>query len=161
MPDTDNPSLEFGFLIYDVTRLLRNRVMDSLGDIGMTEAQWRAIAHLSRMEGCRQADLAQALQIRPITLARVIDRLEAASLVQRRQHSDDRRAFSLYLTARAKPILKILDGLRVDLHEQALQNVSPGDREKLMAILETIQQNLSSGRDSQASPQRSKNRRDR
>lgn len=136
-------STDFGFLIYDVGRLMRSQFMEQLLSFGLTEAHWRAIGHLSRMEGCRQADLAQALQIRPITLARVIDKLEASGLVCRHQNSGDRRAVSLYLTEKSRPLLDTIDTIRERLQKKALQGINPGETEKLMAMLVNVQKNLS------------------
>jgi len=139
-PPTAAPTL--GFLIYDIGRLLRASMMKRLGDLGLTEAQWRAIAHLTRMEGCRQTDLAQALQVRPITLARVIDKLETAGMVERRQHPDDRRAVSLYLTADSAPLVSTLRGLSAVLQEHAMQGMEAGDRQRLYAMLLAMRDNL-------------------
>lgn len=137
---TATPTL--GFLIYDIGRLLRASMMKRLGDLGLTEAQWRAIAHLTRMEGCRQTDLAQALQVRPITLARVIDKLEQARLVERRQHPHDRRAVSLYLTEDAGPLVATLRELSTVLHEHATQGMDAGERQRLYALLLAMRDNL-------------------
>jgi MarR family transcriptional regulator, transcriptional regulator for hemolysin len=142
--NSPDPYSDLGFLIYDIARLMRSRAKDKLGQLDMTEAQWRAIAHLSRMEGCRQADLAQALEIRPITLARVIDKLEAANLVSRQPNAEDRRAFCLYLTEEAKPLVATLEQLREELRELALDSVEPRHRADLMAALAVIRENLSS-----------------
>jgi len=139
-PPTTAPTL--GFLIYDIGRLLRAAMMKRLGDLGLTEAQWRAIAHLTRMQGCRQTDLARALQVRPITLARVIDRLEMAGLVERRQHPDDRRAVSLYLAAGSAPLVSTLRKLSTVLQEHAMQGMEAGDRQRLYAMLLAMRDNL-------------------
>lgn len=132
-----------GFLIYDISRLMRGSIMERLGDLGLTEAQWRAVAHLTRMEGCRQTDLAQSLEIRPITLGRVVDRLEASGFVERRQHPTDRRAVTLHLTPEAGPLVKRLRELGQELREHALQGIDAEDREKLGRMLVRMRDNLS------------------
>ena len=77
-----------------------------LQSLGLTQAQWRAIVHLSRSEGMTQATLAESLEIQPITLTRLIDRMESAGWVERRTHPLDRRAVQLYLTPQSQPILE-------------------------------------------------------
>lgn len=143
---------EFGFLIYDIGRLMRSEVMERLSGLGMTEAQWRAVAHLSRMEGCRQVDLAQALQVRAITLARVIDRLEAAGYVKRVKHQQDRRAVTLHLTNAARPVVAKLRSLGGMIQDEALADFSASERKKLTEMLETIRGRLASGRPAQDFP---------
>ena len=132
-----------GFLIYDISRLMRRSIMERLGDLGLTEAQWRAIAHLARMEGCRQTDLAQSLEIRPITLGRVVDRLEASGFVERRQHPTDRRAVTLHLTPSAGPLVNRLRELGQELREYALQGIDVADRQHLNRTLVRMRDNLS------------------
>jgi len=132
-----------GFLIYDISRLMRSSIMERLGDLGLTEAQWRAIAHLARMEGCRQTDLAQSLEIRPITLGRVVDRLEASGFVERRQHPTDRRAVTLHLTPSAGPLVNRLRELGQELREYALQGIDVADRQHLNRMLVRMRDNLS------------------
>lgn len=131
-----------GFLIYDIGRLMRSAMADNLGDLGLTEAQWRAVAHLTRMQGCRLTDLAQALQIRPITLGRVIDRLEQSGFVERRQHPTDRRAVTLHLTRRSGPLVRQLRTLGAELYETALRGIPAAERERLLALLIAMRDNL-------------------
>jgi MarR family transcriptional regulator, transcriptional regulator for hemolysin len=137
---------QLGFLIYDIGRLLRASWIEHAQDLEMTEAQWRTIAHLTRMEGCRQTDLAQTLQIRPITLARVIDKLESAGLVQRKRHETDRRAFTLHLTREAAPFIATLSKRGDTLNKRAVRDVSPAQMEQLLKLLERIRGNLADGR---------------
>jgi membrane fusion protein (multidrug efflux system) len=94
-----------GFLIHDLARLLRRTFDRRLQDLGLTQVQWRAIAHLSRSEGMTQSALADSLEVQPITLARLVDRMELAGWIERRSHPLDRRATQLYLTDKCQPIL--------------------------------------------------------
>lgn len=142
MPRKKSPLPQMGFLIYDVGRLLRSNWGERADGVGMTEAQWRTIAHLTRMEGCRQTDLAQTLQIRPITLARVIDRLEAAGLVERKRHATDRRALTLHLTERAAPFIERLGRRGEELNRQALKGIPAAEQAQLLQLLERIRDNL-------------------
>ncbi len=113
---------EIGFLISDVARLLRTYVDQQAGRLGMTRAQWVVLARLERSEGLKQSELAEMLDIQPITLTRLVDRLCENGMVERRSDPNDRRAKRLFLTAQARPLM---DRLAV-LGEQAMANVLPG-----------------------------------
>src|SRR5499433_2561733 len=101
------PGRTLGFVLHDVARLLRKRFEQRAraANLGLTRAQWQVLAYLARQEGINQATLAQLLEIEPITLTRLLDRLEAAELVERRPDPGDRRARVLYLTPSAEPLL--------------------------------------------------------
>ena len=96
----------------------------------LTQTHLRVLAHLSRNEGSNQAALADILEIQPITLTRLIDRLEEADLVERRRDPDDRRAQRLFLTTAAAPIMDQLWEMVSDMHETALAGLSLAVREK-------------------------------
>src|SRR3546814_4821449 len=89
---TPDPDRSLGFLLNDVSRLMRRNLNRRVQALGLTQSQWRALAYLSRQEGINQVTLADTLEVQPITLARLIDRLEAAGWVERRRHPSDRRA---------------------------------------------------------------------
>src|SRR6478752_4878752 len=95
-----NFSLErdFGFLLDDVDRLLRTYADQKARQFGMTRAQWGVLFRLERNEGLKQSELAELLDIQPITLTRLIDRLCDSGLIERRADAEDRRAKRLYLT---------------------------------------------------------------
>ena len=90
MADSPIQDPGLGFLITDLARLIRDDFTARMADIGMTQAQWRVLTHLARMEGCRQAELAEILEVAPITLARLLDRLEESGLIERRPRPGDR-----------------------------------------------------------------------
>ena len=96
-----------GFLLNDVARLLRKRFEQRARaeELGLTRAQWQVLANLARREGINQSALAQHLDLEPITLVRILDRLEASGLVERRADPRDRRARNLFLTDAAHPLL--------------------------------------------------------
>jgi DNA-binding MarR family transcriptional regulator len=94
-----------GFLIADVARLMRRNFTRRIQALNLTQAECRALMHLARSEGLRQVDLAEILEVQPITLARLIDGLAAAGHVERRADPADRRAFRLFLTPAAKPLV--------------------------------------------------------
>src|SRR5207237_4472081 len=98
----DELDVALGFLSHGIARLIRKRFDQRARGLGLTRAQWQVLAHLARHEGINQAGLAEILEIEPITLGRLIDRMEEAGWVERRQHPSDRRARQLYLTAQAE-----------------------------------------------------------
>lgn len=149
------PEKSFGFLLYDAARLLRRDFERRAKQLGLTRAQWSVLAHLARNEGTNQAAAADVLEIEPITLVRLLDRLEAAGWVERRPDPNDRRARLLYLTEKAHPILDQMFALSLETREQALIGVSEPERDAMMAMLIKIRQNLS-GREPADSTDRDK-----
>jgi DNA-binding MarR family transcriptional regulator len=131
-----------GFLVSDIARLLRRNIDRRLQSLRLTQAQWRAIVHLSRNEGITQAMLAESLEIQPITLTRLIDRMENAGWVERRTHPLDRRAVQLFLTAQSQPILEEMHARAADTLSDATRGVAPRAQKQLVATLEQIKQNL-------------------
>jgi DNA-binding MarR family transcriptional regulator len=113
-----------------------------LQTLRLTQAQWRAIVHLSRSEGMTQTMLAESLEIQPITLTRLIDRMASAGWVERRTHPHDRRAVQLYLTTQSQPILEEMHARAAETLSDATRGVAPRAQKQLVAILEQIKQNL-------------------
>src|SRR5262245_24787883 len=103
----DTPLREFAFLLSDVARLLRTRADQKARQFGMTRAQWAVLARLQRSQGLKQSELAEMLDLQPITLTRLLDRLCANGLIERRPDPDDRRANRLFLTPAAGPLMEI------------------------------------------------------
>ena len=135
----------FGFVIHDVTRLLRWEFDRQSQALGLTRAQWSVLAHLQRCEGTQQKDLAKTMDIKPITLARHLDRLEKDGWIKRQDDDKDRRAKRVYLTAKAKPMIKALKKVGKKVRQQALQGLSPEELEQFMATLFRIRSNMSAG----------------
>jgi DNA-binding MarR family transcriptional regulator len=131
-----------GFLLSDVSRLMRRRFDERARQVGATRAQWRTLITLSRNEGINQGGLAELLEVEPITLCRMIDRLEESGLVERRRDPADRRAWLLFLTAKSRPLLEDLKEVAEDMIEQALAGIGDGDRERLTGLLDIIRANL-------------------
>ncbi len=131
-----------GFLIHDVARLLRRRFEQRAGGTGLTRSQWQTIAFLSRREGLSQAALAEDLDIEPITLTRILDRLSARGLIERRPDPTDRRRWALFLTAAAVPLLKEMETLGEATRAEALHGVTPQDLVKLEETLNRMKANL-------------------
>lgn len=135
--------LGLGFLIHDVARLLREDFGLRARKLRLTQARWRTLLVLSKMEGCSQIALARALNVQPITLGRTIDWLEAAGLVERRADPRDRRAVELHLTAPSKATVARLLALGRSTSERALRGLDAREREQLFALLERVKRNLS------------------
>lgn len=139
-------SRALGFLIHDVGRMLRAEFAARAVELRLTQTQWRAIAYLSRMEGCRQNELAEVIEVRPITVCRLLDRLAALDLIERRADPGDRRATRLFLTARARAKVERLRAIADGISKRALTGVSAADREKLLDLLAFVRRNLAARR---------------
>ena len=111
-------------------------------ELNTTRAQWAVLARLQRCEGVKQNELAEALDIAPITLGRLIDKLAAAGLVERRDDPADRRAHRLYLTEKAAPALSDLGALAEDMMERALAGLDENAIRAILNGLVTIKANL-------------------
>lgn len=131
-----------GFKLSDVARLLRQRFDERARAIGVTRAQWRTLTVLSRNEGATQGALAELLEVEPITLCRMIDRLADAGHVERRRDPGDRRAWNIYLTDRSRPLLDQLRLLADEVIERALTGLEPDARAALVDSLDRIRGNL-------------------
>ena len=134
------PSL--GSLVHDLARLLRRNFNRRAQDLGLTQAQWRALAYLSRNEGINQACLAEHLDVQPISTARLIDRMQASGWVERRPDPQDRRAVRLYLTEKAQPLLARIWSLAAQTQAEALAGLSEDRYRRLMQALGCIKRNL-------------------
>jgi MarR family transcriptional regulator, transcriptional regulator for hemolysin len=140
----ESPSRTLGFVLNDVARLLRKRFEQRAraASLGLTRAQAAVLANLARQEGINQASLAQILELEPITLARLLDRLQAAGLVERRPDPKDRRAHLLYLTQSAFPLLDRIFALAGAVREEALAGIVEPDRTLLLDMMLKMRGNL-------------------
>ncbi len=138
----EDANQSFGCLLHDTARLLRRDFNRRAHQLGLTQTQWQALCVLSRNEGINQAALADLLEVQPITIGRLVDRLQGTGWIERRNHPTDRRAITLYLTPKAEPILNAMSKLVEETHDLALLNVTDSEREEVMSILERVKQNL-------------------
>lgn len=138
---TDN----LGFLVHDVARLLRRRFELRSGEVGLSAAQWRLLFRVAKEEGLPQARLAELLEIEPISVSRMLDRMEDADWIERRPDGDDRRVRRVYLTARAQAVYERVRGMAHEVYGEALAGVCDADRAALIRTLETISMNLADG----------------
>ena len=138
------PSRTLGFVLNDVARLMRKRFEQRAraAALGLTRAQAAVLANLARQEGINQVSLAQILELEPITLARLLDRLQAAGLIERRPDPKDRRAHLLYLTPSAYPLLDRIFALAAAVREDALVGIPERERDLLLDMMIAMRANL-------------------
>ena len=133
----------FAFEVAKTARLIRREANRRAAVLGATKAQWRVLARLHRMgDGARQIALADALDVEPITLCRMIDRLEEAGLVERRRDGADRRAWRIHLTEAAAPVLAKLEKMGAQFNADILAGIPADDRDAARRVLERIRHNL-------------------
>lgn len=133
------------FEIVDTARALRRHFDQRATSIGVTRAQWRVLSVLNRQPNLKQVELAEILDIEPITLCRQIDRLEEAGLVVRQRDPADRRAFRLALTQEADPILARLRTLVREFAAEAFADLDDEGADRLAGALIAIRDRLSGG----------------
>jgi DNA-binding MarR family transcriptional regulator len=131
-----------GFLLSDVSRSMRRAFKARIEGSSLTLAQSRALVHISRQEGIRQIDLAEVLEVQPITLARLIDQLARAGVVERRSDPADRRVFRLFLTPAAAPQLAAIHQVADAIRDQALRNLTAPEAEMIHQALRKMRDNL-------------------
>lgn len=136
------PEDSFGFLIHDVARLLRKNFNRRMQSSGLTQEQCRVILHLSRNEGVRQVELAELMEIRPITLARLLDKLQESGLIERRRDTGDRRAFCLYLTPASRSVLAKILAIGAATRADANAEIPPSDLDRMNSVLCRLKANL-------------------
>jgi DNA-binding MarR family transcriptional regulator len=142
-PVKQQPAPTVGFLLHDVARLLRKRFEQNARELGLTRSQWQVLAYLDKNEGIQQGGLAELLEVEPITLGRILDKLQACGLVERRHDAKDRRVWRLYLTDKAGPTLVTMRELGEITRAEAFGAISEADRAALLALLGTMRTNLS------------------
>lgn len=129
-------------LLHDVARLLRTRFDQRARAKGMTRAQWVILARVSATPGLSQNELASILEVEPISVGRLIDRLQARGLVERRSDPTDRRIWRLHLLPPAEPVLEEISKARDVLGDQLLEGVDPAVRSRMVDALLRMKNNL-------------------
>ncbi|MBZ0090643.1 MAG: MarR family transcriptional regulator [Sulfuricellaceae bacterium] len=133
-----------GFLLADVSRLMRQAFLRRLEGSSLTLAQARALIYVSRHEGVRQVELAELLEVQPITLARLIDRLADNGLVERRPDPADRRAYRVFLKPGAASHLAAIEKVAAVIRADALQGLDEQQIATLLSALSAMRDNLTS-----------------
>lgn len=134
---------QFSFELHVAARLLRRNFDRRAKAHGLTRSRWQVLWHLAREEGMKQAELAERMDVAPISLARQIDKLEQESLVERRRDLNDRRCFRIYLAPAAEPALALLRQLAEETRAEALAGFSAQELETLQRLLSRLRANLS------------------
>ena len=142
MKQPANSRREVLFLLSDVARTMRTYIDPRAREHGMTRAQWGVLARLERREGMTQAEMAEALEIQPISLVRLIDRLCLHGLVERRPHPRDRRANRLYLTAKGRATFTRLIPLGRAVAGEILAHLGEAEVADLLQKLLLIRNNI-------------------
>jgi MarR family transcriptional regulator, transcriptional regulator for hemolysin len=133
---------EIAFTIMDVARLLKTYADQRARQLGISRAQWAVLIRIERTEGLKQSELAELLDLQPISLTRLLDRLADNGLIERRADPNDRRANRLYLTAAAKPLLARLTELGGNMMETVLDGLDVKSIERMLKQLVTLKDNL-------------------
>lgn len=142
MPSDPKSRVGLGYLLTDITRHLRKHFDRRSVRFGLTRAQWRALKTLEHHEGLSQAELAEMIEMEPIPVGRVIDRLEQADFVERRPDPSDRRCWRLYLTPRSHAVVDDMETIAAELRADALQGIARTDVDTLVAVLNRMKDNL-------------------
>lgn len=137
-----SPAREFGFALNDVARLLRTYSDQRARELNMTRAQWAVLVRLQRFQGVKQSELAEMLDLQPITLARLVDKLCDLGLVERRDDAKDRRANRLFLLEKATPTLERLGALGEELMGRALAGLDAAAIAQMTERMKLIKSNL-------------------
>jgi DNA-binding MarR family transcriptional regulator len=133
----------FGYDLHDVTCLFRKHFDRRALRLGLTRAQWRALKAIRRREGLSQSELAEFLEMEPIAIGRVIDRLAASGFVERRADPQDRRRWRLHLTAKAGAVTDDMEVIAAELRNEALAQVDEADFAAFQRVLTQLRANLS------------------
>jgi MarR family transcriptional regulator for hemolysin len=128
--------------IGETAHALRKAFGRRAASLGVTSAQWKVMFKLSRQPGLRQVELADMLEVEPITLTRILDRLEEAGLVERTSDPADRRAWRLHVTAKAKPLVEKLKAIASEMTAEAFAGIDPKDIETTRRVLAQARENL-------------------
>ena len=141
------PAKGVGLIIHDVARLLRQRIDARAQAIGLTSAQWRVLSAVARAEfkneePPNQATLAEQMDFEPITLSRLVDRMEAAGLIERRPDPADRRAYRIYLQDGARPLVAQFRDVATNCLNDALAGVSEAEIEMVAEVMTRVRNNL-------------------
>ncbi|MEJ1966929.1 MAG: MarR family transcriptional regulator [Gammaproteobacteria bacterium] len=132
----------FGFVLKDIYRLYVRLFEQRVPQLGITFTQCKVLVMLSRNEGTTQAKLAEVSETEPMTLVRVLDRMERDGWIERRADPADRRAYRLYLKPASSPVLDELLRIGEKIRAESLAGLSAGRREQLMEMLEQVRGNL-------------------
>ncbi len=144
-----------GFLIHDAARLLRKRFEKRGSRHGLPAAQWRLLVRVVKEEGISQARIAELLEVEPISVSRLIDRMEEGGWIERRQDPSDRRVRTIHSTEKSREAYGEIKSHAGEVYEEALAGMPADDRAALIKSLDKIIENLSDGEGAATSQQSS------
>jgi MarR family transcriptional regulator for hemolysin len=138
------PYLRIGFLVHDVSRMRRTLFDQAVKPLGITRAQWWALANLSRheTEGLIQSDLARVLDVGKVTIGGLVDRLEASGLVERRQDHDDRRLRRVYITERGYEVIDQMTQVGRTLNTEIMKGIPFDEIHVAEDVMHRMKENL-------------------
>jgi MarR family transcriptional regulator, transcriptional regulator for hemolysin len=134
---------ELAWEIGETSRMMRRYYDREVAGLGVTSAQWRVLLRLAREPGLKQVELAERMDVEPITACRIVDRLEEAALVERQRDPDDRRAWRLMLTAKAEPIVKRLGAMAEKMAADVFADLTPDEIETVRSCLSRVRESVS------------------
>ena len=130
------------FEIAETAHALRKAFDRRASALGVTRAQWKVLFRLTLYPGLRQVELADMLDVEPITLCRIVDRLEEAELVERQRDPEDRRAWRLQVTDKAKPLVERLKSLGSELVGEAFADIDRSELDQVRGVLARVRENV-------------------
>ena len=133
---------ELAWELGETSRMMRRYYDRGVASLGVTTAQWRVLLRLAREPGLKQVELAERLDVEPITACRIVDRLEESGLVERLRDPDDRRAWRLELTAKAEPLVTRLGSIAEDMSAEAFADLSEHEIETVRSYLARIRDSV-------------------
>lgn len=137
------PIDRLGFLVHDVARLMRKRFEKRGSRHGLPAAQWRLLVRVVKEEGISQARIAELLEVEPISVSRLIDRMEEGGWIERRQDPSDRRVRTIHSTEKSREAYEEIKSHAGEVYEEALAGVPEEARAMLMSALDAMVGNLS------------------
>ena len=138
----NSTSGNLGFLIGDVTRLYRREFDRRAAHLGLTRVQWRALRRIERVEGMTQVALAEDLELAPIAVGRVLDRLEKAGFIERRPDPADRRCWRLHLAPGSAMVMAGVDRIAAELREEVFAGIATAELEAAERVMSTLKERL-------------------
>jgi MarR family transcriptional regulator, transcriptional regulator for hemolysin len=132
-----------GFLLKEVTRRYTQRFELRASEFALTLSQCKALIRLEENEGVSQARLAELAEVDAMTMVRILDRMEADGVLERRPDPADRRARCLYLTSKSKPLLEQIWRLSDSIRAELFNGIAKSERDVFMSVLERMHDNIS------------------
>jgi len=141
----ESPTRQVGLRMTIVSRLQRNNFDRKVAALNVTRSQWAMIAIVARYPGSTQRTIAEYLEMSEASAGRLIDRLCADELLERRDRKDDRRARAVYLTEQAKPLLDQLGAIASESEKRMFAGFSDEEVDRLLNYMTRIYENVSRG----------------